>query len=105
MPIAEAAGDGSILALWRSGDSTLVVLLGGDGAMGIVAESIQEFLELLAIGYDELPDMTLGCSPEDPLEVGEFRDWLIETFGIDVPEVWPEITEGQFNDWMAIQLA
>lgn len=104
LPIADAAGDGSIAALWRDGDAARVVLLGSDGSMGIIAEEAQEFLALLAIGYDELSDLTLGAEPEDPVDVREFRDWLEGRHGVGVPNAWPALGDDEFGAWMAAQL-
>ena len=60
LPIADADGSGSIIALWRDGDAVRVVLLGSDGERGILAQDAREFLTLLAIGYVELNGIALG---------------------------------------------
>lgn len=106
LPIADADGSGSIIALWRDGDAVRVVLLGSDGARGILAQDAQELLTLLAIGYDELSDLTLGAEPEEPVDTGRFRAWLEGTFGVTVPGAWPALSghPDDFDSWMAAQL-
>ena len=105
LPIGEADGSGSIIALWRDGDAVRVVLLGSDGERGILAQDAREFLTLLAIGYVELNGIALGAEPEDPVETSRFREWLEGTFGVTVPSAWPALSDhpDAFGSWMARQ--
>lgn len=106
LPIGEADGSGSIIALWRDGNAVRPVLLGSDGERGILANDARELLTLLAIGYVELSGITLGAEPEEPAETDRFRDWLEGTFGITVPSAWPALSNrpDAFGAWMAQQL-
>jgi hypothetical protein len=106
LPIGEADGSGSIIALWRDGDAERVVLLGSDGERGILAQDAREFLTLLAIGYDELSGFTLGSEPEEPVDTNRFREWLEGTFDVTVPSAWPALSDrpDDFGSWLAKQL-
>ena len=105
LPIGDADGSGSIIALWRDGDAVRVVLLGSDGERGILAQDAREFLTLLAIGYVELNGIALGAEPEDPVETDQFREWVEGTFGVTVPSAWPALSDhpDAFGSWMARQ--
>jgi hypothetical protein len=86
--------DGSLYAFWLYPGRTLsdapVVFLGSEGtACGLLADNLDEFLELLATGAEELGfavsagDVSAPHSPAPRLS--EFRRWLRESFGINAP--------------------
>ena len=107
LPVGEADGAGSNIALWRDGDAVRVVLLGSEGERGILAQDAREFLALLAIGYDEISDITLGGLPEEPVDVSLFRAWLEGTFEVTVPGAWPALSrqaDDEFSSWLGAQL-
>lgn len=107
LPIGEADGSGSIMALWNDGDAVRVVLLGSDGERGILAQDAREFVTLLAIGYDELSGVALGAEPDPRVDVTRFRAWVEETFEVDVPAAWPSLSshaDDDFGAWLAVQL-
>ena len=103
LPVADAAGDGSMIALWHVDGEVRVVFLGSEGDTSIVADDAREFLSLLAIGYDELTSITFGAEPSEPVDVTEYREWLITEFGSDVPTAWPALEDDAFTAWMAAQ--
>lgn len=107
LPIAQVAGDGSIAALWRDGEQTRVVMLSAEGKGYILAETARDFLDLLAIGYEELLSFLIEIPPEDEetIEgVSQFRAWVEETFQSTVPEQWPVIGGDHFSAWLDTQL-
>ncbi|WP_140400733.1 hypothetical protein [Gulosibacter sp. 10] len=108
LPIAEIAGDGSQAALWVDEEgATRVVALDSDGEGYVLADSAEDFLVLLAIGYEEMKEFDFGEPPEDPDAVDaveEFREWVGETLDVEVPEEWPEVGEDEFGDWLREQL-
>ena len=87
--------DGSLYALWlypgRTLDSAPIVFLGSEGTdNGLLAESLHDFMALLAIGADELGfdvswrSVKQADSPAPRLS--DFRIWLHRSFGIAAPE-------------------
>lgn len=108
LPIAEAAGDGSIAALWLDDEGrTRVVVLSSDGDGYVVAESALDFLILLAIGYSELLSFLIDGPPEEEESVeavAGFRAWVEEAFDVEVPNEWPPVGEDEFSVWLDAQL-
>ncbi|MFT0846138.1 hypothetical protein VR010_00080 [Actinomycetaceae bacterium L2_0104] len=108
LPIAEAAGDGSIAALWLDDeDQARVVVLASDGDGYVVAENARDFLTLLSIGYTEFLSFLMYGPPEDDEAVdavAEFRAWAEETFDVEVPEEWPPVGDDDFSAWLDAQL-
>jgi len=94
-----AGPDGSILALWLN-DSTRdtrvapVVHLGSEGdALKVLAKDFRSFLELFAIGYNEIGFDDLAEPPKEPESAGALRIWLEQEFGIIPPTVGAGIVE------------
>lgn len=113
--IAQTGGDGTTAALWRDDDDRLrVVGLSSDGEAYLLADSVQDFLRLIGIGYVEISPSTLGSEPDnvDYLQDGEgpvaahepYRAWLKATFGLDTPASWPAVGDDEFTRWVARQL-
>lgn len=109
LPIAEG-GDGSVVALWGDGsgqeqtDAVRVVVLGSEGEAYVLAESVVDFLVLLAIGYTDL--IEFGVPPEDDAAVAavaDFRAWVQDTHGVSVPPEWAVEAEDDFTDWVQEQ--
>jgi hypothetical protein len=86
--------DGSLYALWLYPGRTIadapVVFLGSEGVdCGLLANNVDEFLGLLALGVDELGfavswGQELRADQPAP-RLQEFRAWLRESFGISSP--------------------
>ncbi|MFW6599147.1 hypothetical protein ACQBAU_01570 [Propionibacteriaceae bacterium Y2011] len=106
--IAEIAGDGSTGALWRNDAGAVrFVGLGSEGEYFLLADSAVEFLQLIAIGYRDLSTYVLGLPPEDDEAVeghAAFREWVTETFGVEVPDEWPAVGSDEFTAWMEAKL-
>ncbi|WP_179258108.1 hypothetical protein [Enemella evansiae] len=110
LPIAQAAGDGSMAALWLDeSDGLRVVELGSEGEALILAESAIDFLRLIAIGYLELVSYELAGPPEDEesiAAVSDFRAWVEETFEVTVPDEWNDVDESDaFTAWVEARTA
>jgi len=104
-------GDGSYAALWRddAGQLKFVHLGSGSGStmLCVLTDNVIDFLRLLAIGYEELcsPEH-YGMTPEEAYEElhdeddppyeppRQFRAWVEETFGVEIPETASEIVAG-----------
>jgi len=82
-----AGPDGSLFALWRQDDGECrVVHLGSEGQNNFVlARSFVEFLQLLAVGYNELGFDNLQGPPEAEGINPAFRAWVTRTFSVIVP--------------------
>lgn len=108
LPIGEAAGDGSILALWRDDAGEVRgVVLGSEGSGYVVADDPAALLALLAVGYDELIDFNLGDEPEEPLPadaLAPLREWVTAELGLEVPDAWPAVADDDFSAWIDVQL-
>lgn len=108
LPIAEAAGDGSMIAAWRDEDDEVrFVLLGSIGGGYVLAEDARGLLNLLAVGYDELMSFNLGEPPMEPLPdeaLAPLRAWLESEFGITAAQEWPAPSDDEFTAWVDLQL-
>ncbi|OYN89410.1 hypothetical protein [Parenemella sanctibonifatiensis] len=108
LPIAELDGSGSIGALWLDDEDQLkVVGLSSEGSAFLLADNVLDFLTLVAIGYDELNEISLALPPEstESVELAEpFRTWLADTFSVDVPEEWHSVGDDDFTAWVNAQL-
>ena len=103
-------GDGSHAALWRDDEGRLRVVHLGSGSgstwMGVISDSIVDFLRFLAIGYDE------ACWPEQfnqtpqqvaaarmfraederpPVPPLAYRAYLMRRHGVSIPAVGAEV--------------
>lgn len=112
-PIAEISGDGATGAIWRDDNGRVkFVGLGSDGETYLLAESPLDFLRLVSVGYREYLTFTLGEEPEEPEDPEddtveaheEFRDWVKETFQVDVPASWHSVGDDEFTQWVAAKL-
>lgn len=103
-PIAEASGDGAVLALWADdAGGTRAVVLGSEGDAYEVARTPLDLLTLLAVGYVDLTDLELGDEPEDEDAVdavAPFRAWVEATYDVEVPEEWPAVERDAFTTWV-----
>jgi hypothetical protein len=103
-PFVLTGNDGSEAALWRDDDGRLKFVHLGSGSgsvmLCVLTDNPVDFLRLLAIGYQEVCwpehyDMT----PEEVHEKGydpyvpplQFRAWVEETFGVEIPKTAAEI--------------
>jgi hypothetical protein len=78
-----AAGDGSIYAYWLGESSDIctapvVFLAHGGGESLVLASSTEEFLSLLAIGYQDLGYDFRGEPPAPDKHVRYLRNWLAD---------------------------
>lgn len=102
-PLGLCSLDGGIAALWLDDDgATRVVLLGAQGQAYVLADSAEAFVSLLAIGYRELGEQTLGSPPQEEASVAAvapLREW-VQRHGATVPE-WPALGDDTFTTWVA----
>ncbi|WP_202414484.1 hypothetical protein [Duganella flavida] len=109
--------DGSLYALWlypgRTLDDAPVVFLGSEGTdCNLIAGDLRQFLELLALGADELGfEINWGeiqIGNEEAPRLAEFRDWLWSSFQIRKPSnpiaavLESRTHHPDFEKWMAI---
>src|SRR5262249_28322889 len=87
-------GDGSLYTLWLYAGRTVadapVVFCGSEGTdCGLLADNLDEFLGLLAVGADELGFAVSLGEAFQPVNAAprleEFRTWLRDIFGIVPP--------------------
>lgn len=113
LPVAEASVDGGILALWDAGGvedpsgGTLRAVVLSDGSGFTVADSARDLVRLLAVGYDDLQEFTLGLEREDDEAreaVADFRAWVEDVTGERVPDELPEVDADPFPAWLSQQL-
>jgi hypothetical protein len=113
IPFAQATGSGSDYALWRCDDRTdlaslPVVFVGDEGDLYVIARSLTELFQLLAI--DSEPLSHYGFPDPESVEEhsdghSEFRTWLDQNFGLGPPEdldaLWAERKEydDRFRAW------
>lgn len=100
-PFARTGADGSMTALWLDDDrQTRIVHLGsGSGSLltCVLADNAIDFLRLLAIGYREVCWSDEFAAPPQPWDEDSttvnapFREWLVGTFGVTIPETALEI--------------
>ena len=86
--------DGSMYGYWLYNNKTLetapIVFLGSEGVgCKVLANSLKDFLVLLAIGQEELGFAGYYYDWEENITIDEnlikFRDWLAKEFGISAP--------------------
>ncbi|AXA92821.1 hypothetical protein DPH57_17705 [Massilia sp. YMA4] len=88
--------DGSIMAFWlydgREISAAPIVHLGSEGnALHILADNLDDFLRLFAIGYNELGFDDLSQPPDEPESAAGLRQWLESSFSVIPPEVGIDI--------------
>ena len=90
-----ASGDGGLYCLWKVGDHYPVIFLDSEGEQNrVLAESVNDFMQLLAIGYNELGYDDLSQPPiykEESLINTKFQDWCKDTFQFNILENGNEI--------------
>lgn len=91
-----AGPDGSTLALWlydgKDVSTAPVIHLGSEGdALVVLADNFREFMELLAIGYDELGFDDLEAPPRLPESAERLRSWLANEYGIHPPKTGADL--------------
>jgi hypothetical protein len=84
--------DNSLYGFWLYGNRKIseapIIFLSSEGTdNSVLANNIEEFLTLLAIGYDELGYAAYSQEPEKEAttELQNFRTWLKQEFGIIPP--------------------
>jgi hypothetical protein len=109
---ASANSDNTHIFLWNRDDGTMpVVSIGEGGVAEVVTASIEDFFELLAIGYYEIGD-DINIEPVyESEELKEFRNnrkfrsFYTETFKKEIPSTGAAIEEraekvGNFYEWL-----
>lgn len=95
IPFAQANGTGSVFALWRVDGrqpaELPVVVLGDEGGYHVVARSVHELLQLLAVDSDLYVDWDAAYvdvdGREDPSDGHEeYLAWLRKHFDLGPPE-------------------
>ena len=105
--VAEASGDGGILALWDAGGvedpsgGTLRAVVLSDGSGFTVADSARDLVRLLAVGYAQ--EFTLGLNARTTRRAS-FRAWVEDVTGERVPDELPEVDADPFPAWLSQQL-
>jgi hypothetical protein len=112
------SSDDSIFAVWKQDDGRLpVVYLGEGGLAKIIAASIEDFIDLLAIGYRyvEADDITIAPVYEDEatrefLNNTAFRTFYTQTFNKEIAPTGLEIknralTCDNLFDWLMVNSA
>ena len=89
--------DGSLYALWLhagtdSGQAPVVLLDSESTDNKVIAASFQDFLRLLAMGYEEAGRFPT-LEPEDPESASNLRDWLSKEYGLEPPGTGAELAE------------
>jgi hypothetical protein len=108
-PFVRTGSDGSYAALWSDDQDTKHIVHLGSGSGSVMLCTLTSdpvgFLQLLAIGYDELcwpedfemtPEEVLLDHGEEPserphLHDSPLRQWVESTFGVSVPRTASEI--------------
>ena len=91
-----AGPDGSTIAIWNHAACALedapVVHLGSEGnEIRVIADNLEQFARLFAIGYEELGFDDLRLPPEEPETAAHLRQWLKAQFGIVPPATGADI--------------
>ena len=98
VPFARTGGDGSHVAFWLDdGGCQWVVHLGSEGFTCMLGHTPLDFLRLLAIGYEEISGDCLDGPDKPPGEAernAAYRAWLIERYGVTIPETAADILAG-----------
>ncbi|WP_420114996.1 IS1096 element passenger TnpR family protein [Pseudactinotalea sp.] len=106
VPIA-ASPDDTRVALWLDDDGvTRVVALTPDGGASLLGDGAVDLLRLAAVGYPAISPQVLGRPPEDEAAVAgvaEFRRWVLNQLGVDVPPMWGPLGSDRFTEWLARQ--
>jgi hypothetical protein len=105
-------GSSEIFCLWQADKKNApIVMLGEAGAARIIAENMDDFIQLLAVGYyeievanfDEIPVFPEGA---DHWKNPEFQSFYKKKFKKEVPKTGAEIvarktiTDADFFNWM-----
>ena len=113
LPLAETDGSGGFAALWfaPSGESRFVLLSSEGGEPQRLADDPVDFLRLIAIGFEELHSWVWSqpvCVDEDDEDDdnsaaahADFRGWVEDDFGVDVPESWSVTDDDRFAAWLS----
>lgn len=100
----QTGGEGSECALWLDDNDELKIVHLGSGSGSILtcvlADNFLEFVQLLAIGYDEICwDEEFSLPPNHVnqdfkvLPNLEFQNWVKETFNVEIPKTALEIVK------------
>lgn len=115
IPFAQANGSGSVYALWRCDDRTdlatlPVVLVGDEGDLYVIARSLMELFQLLAVDSEPIGGigfLAAGDVEEHSERHHEFLTWLNQSFGLEPPEdldaLWTgrKESDDRFRAWVS----
>lgn len=102
---AKTGEDGSTAAFWLDDNGQQKIVHIGSGSGSILAcdlaDNAVDFLRLLAIGYDEISDLSSSNVSLRPNEIKkdivhpntEFQEWVTSTFNVTIPETASEIVK------------
>lgn len=105
-------GASEVFCLWQKDKKTMpIVFLGEAGSARVIAESIDDFIQLLAIGYYEIEIADYDNSPVFPEGAAhwanpKFQAFYTKTFKKDIPKTGAEIvarnttTNQDFFGWI-----
>lgn len=101
--------DGSMYAIWKENELSFpVVHMGPEGQnCCVIANSMKEFLQLLAIGYGDIGDEDMSSPPKNSEDVNvAFQEWVRDCYRLEIPHNGLEITKpsqeqhSDFNAWI-----
>jgi hypothetical protein len=105
-------GASEIFCLWQADKKKApVVMLGEAGSTRVIAENMDDFIELLAVGYYEIEVADYNAEPVFPegaeqWKNAEFQAFYKKKFKKDIPKMGAEIVarittkDAEFFDWM-----
>jgi hypothetical protein len=105
-------GSSEIFCLWQKDKKNIpIVLLGEAGAARVIAENIDDFIQLLAVGYYEVEVANYDAEPvfpegADHWKNPEFQTFYKKKFKKDIPKSGAEIVtkigtkDADFFDWI-----
>jgi hypothetical protein len=98
--------DASVYCIWlQDNGKQPVVFLSKNLHATILASSIEEFILLLAIGYNDLPNADKTLPPEsDKCYINsQFQDWVYQTLKTSIPTTGQAIIDKAINECDDIQ--
>lgn len=87
--------DGGMYCVWlQDNGNQPIVYIGNDQFAMVVAKNIEEFLKLLAIGYDEICGPDLSQPPEEESGINrKFQAWVSQKLGAPIPTTGQAIVD------------
>lgn len=96
--------DGSILAIWKNAGKQYFIHLGSEGNDWLIlASNPIDFIKVISIGYNSFEKGVVINPPAKSVIDKSFRDWVRETYAIEIPESGKDIVDLksiEFSDWV-----